>query len=168
MRAETKRRNERPRELRRRVVLPARLRMGADWSDTCILNISSRGLLIQSGRPAPPGSAVELRRGDHVIVARAMWRDGAHIGLKSEGRIPVEEMLSLGHAKALQLVAPEGALVERRRKPREEHCRVRQQARAFEFVVAVFIAVLLTGLVWGMAHEAMAKPLASVQAALAS
>ena len=38
---------ERPRELRRRVILPARLRTGADWSDTCMLNISSRGLLIQ-------------------------------------------------------------------------------------------------------------------------
>ena len=85
---------QRPREVRRRVVLPARLLTGVQWSDTCILNISSRGLMIHSGRVAPKGSVVELHRGDHVIVARVVWRDGARVGLQSTDRVPVEEIMS--------------------------------------------------------------------------
>ncbi len=61
--------SHRPRELRRRVVLPARLRIGSRWNDTCILNISSRGLLIHSPRLGNEGSGVELRRGGEVIEA---------------------------------------------------------------------------------------------------
>src|SRR5215218_5584495 len=91
---------QRPRELRRRVVLPARLRTGAQWSDTCILNISSRGLMIHSGREAPRGSLVELRRGEHVIIARVAWRDGARVGLCSEDRVPIEEIMSVGYSQA--------------------------------------------------------------------
>ena len=54
--------------LRRRVLLPARMRTSAGWSDACILNVSSRGALIHAKRPITQGSVVELRHGDHVIV----------------------------------------------------------------------------------------------------
>ena len=57
---------QRPRELRRRVVIPARLRTGAQWTDACILNISSRGLLIRTARPVPEGSFVDVRKGDRA------------------------------------------------------------------------------------------------------
>ena len=156
---------ERPRELRRRVILPARLRTGADWSDTCILNISSRGLMIQSARPALPGSLVELRRGNHVIIATVMWRDGSRVGLQSDDRVPVDEILSQGHAQSLQLVASDGALIDRRREPRAPD-RARAQGRTLEFAAVVAIALILTAGAWGMAHQALARPFAAVQAAL--
>src|SRR5262245_7417073 len=107
----------RSRELRRRVVLPARLRTGANWSDTCILNISSRGLMIHSARAVPNGSLVELRRGVHVILARVVWKDGGRIGLRSSDRLPIEEILSLSLVKARQLLAVGGVGSERRREP---------------------------------------------------
>src|SRR4051794_36406877 len=85
----------RVRELRRRVVIPVRLRSVGQWSDTCILNISSRGLMIHSARTGPEGSMVELYRGDRVIVARVVWREGARVGLRSDERLPVDEIMSL-------------------------------------------------------------------------
>jgi len=88
--------NHRPRELRRRVILPALVRSDGGWGNASILNISSRGFLIQSARPTPKGSKVELRHGGHVITARVVWRDGARAGLATESCVPVEEIMSLG------------------------------------------------------------------------
>ena len=157
---------ERPRELRRRVVLPARLRAGAQWSDACILNISSRGLMIQSGRAGPAGSRVELRRGDHVIVARVVWREGARAGLASDERLPVEEIMSLGQSSALQLVASDGTFVERRKEARTKFADSRLRGRAFEFAGVGAIALVLALGIWGMAQQALSAPLAKVEAAL--
>jgi hypothetical protein len=157
---------ERPRELRRRVMLPARLRNGAQWADACILNVSSRGLMIQSARAGPEGSCVELRRGDHVIVARVMWRSGPRAGLLSEDRIPVEEIMSLSGSQPLQLVASRGALVERRRHRRASALEYRLKGRAMEFAAIAAIGVALAGGAWSMARQALVKPFAQVSAAL--
>ena len=157
--------SQRPRELRRRVMLPARLRAGAQWSDTCILNISSRGLLIHSARAAPEGSVVELRRGDQVIVARVMWREGARVGLQADERLPVEQIMSLGQSKALQLTASSGAAVERRKQPRTE-VDARLRGRAIEFASVAVIAASMALTIWSMASEALARPMAAVSAAL--
>ena len=43
-------------------MIPARLRMGGLWTDACILNISSRGLMIQATRAAVEGNIIELYR----------------------------------------------------------------------------------------------------------
>lgn len=154
---------KKPRELRRRVLLPARLRHGSSWSDACILNVSSRGLMIHAGRPMARGTQVELRRGEHVIVARVMWRDGGRAGLRAEDRVPVEEIIRLGQSPALQLTARTG---ERRKQPRApDHSRLR--ARTIEFAGMVVIAVSLAGGGLTMMHAAFARPLQLVAAALA-
>jgi len=157
--------SQRPRELRRRVMLPARLRAGAQWSDTCILNISSRGLLIHSARAAPEGSIIELRRGDHVIVARVMWREGARVGLQADERLPVEQIMSLGQSHALQLTASSGPAVERRKQTRTE-ADARLRGRAIEFASVAVIAASMALTIWSMASEALARPMAAVSAAL--
>ena len=166
MRAANIKSDHRSRELRRRVVLPARIRTGAQWSDTCILNISSRGLLIHSAR-AVEGSMVELRRGEHVIVARVMWRDGARVGLRSDERLPVEEILSLSGSKALRLVASDGTRIERRRRPRPKSYDARLRGRAWEFLGVATIVLGLALSSWIMVETAFAKPLALIGAALA-
>jgi PilZ domain len=158
--------NHRPRELRRRVMLPARLRAGAHWADACILNISSRGLLIHSSRPAQQGSIVKLRRGDHEIVARVVWRDGSRVGLRSEERMPVEEILSLDQAQALRLTAGDGPVAERRRWPRAPERDARLRGRALEFAAVGMIAASLAFCAFAMAKQALTRPLATVAAAL--
>jgi hypothetical protein len=155
-----------PRELRRRVILPARLRMGAHWSDACILNVSSRGLMIQASRAAPEGSVIELWKGDYVIVARVVWRKGVRAGLCSDDRVPVEEIMSLVQSPGLQLTASTGRPpCERRKRPRtHEESRIR--ARMMEFATVAVIAASLAGTAFAMLEQAFARPLAMVSAAL--
>lgn len=154
---------QRPRELRRRVVVPARLRHGASWSDTCILNVSSRGLMIHTSRPVSRGTQVEIYRGDHVIVARVVWREGARAGLQADERLPVEEIMTLGKSPALQLTADQG---ERRKTPRPRD-QARWRGRAIEFAGVLVVAISLAGCAVSIVHDALAAPLAAVSAALA-
>ena len=86
---------QRPRELRRRVMVRARMRAQSGWSDACILNVSSRGMLINASAPAVQGSTIEVWHGEHLIVATVMWRNGTRAGLHANERIPVEEILAL-------------------------------------------------------------------------
>jgi hypothetical protein len=144
------------------VVLPARLRAGAQWSDACILNISSRGLMIHSARAGPKDNVVELRRGEHVIIARVVWSDGARVGLQACDRVPLEEIVSADRAP---LPAPvDGRFVERRRSPRYADPRLR--GRAIEFIATLAVAASLATGGWLMAEEAFARPLALVATAL--
>lgn len=161
MAAEGLSRIERPREVRWRVVVPARLRHSTSWSDISILNVSSRGLMIHSGRPLLQGTEVEVRRGDQVIVARVVWREGARAGLKSDERLAVEEIVTLGQSPALQLTA---AKDERRyAKPGDQ---ARATGRSIEFASVVAIAVSLAGAGVTMVESAFARPLSVVAAAL--
>ncbi|MES2137778.1 MAG: PilZ domain-containing protein [Pseudomonadota bacterium] len=153
----------RPRELRRRVLLPARLCTGAQWSDTCILNISSRGLLIHSARPAGKGSVVELRRGDHVIQARVVWRDGARVGLQCDERLAIEQIVTLGQSRAFQLTAGESATGAPPSRAMAERSRLR--GRALEYFSIAVIAVSIATSVSAMVETALARPLALIEQA---
>src|SRR3954465_9995212 len=95
------------REWRRSVLLKARLRTAAGWSDACILNISSGGLLMHASRPADRGSVVEVKQGEHLIRARVMWSDGARVGLRTDEQLPVEQILSRSDCPALRLTGVE-------------------------------------------------------------
>lgn len=155
----------RPRELRRRVLLPARMRTSAGWKDACILNISSRGLMIRTGGVALAGSTVELWHGEHVIAARVVWSRGAKAGLRSEDRVPVEDIMTLSQSPALMLTAgprPDG--VERRKRPRYEESRIK--ARLIEFAGAVAIGMTLAAGLSALVERAMAQPFAAAHAAL--
>lgn len=156
---------ERPRELRRRVMLPARMRLDSSWCDACILNISSRGMMVHVGRGAAAGQAVEIRRGEHVIRARVMWRDGSRAGLQTDDRVPVEEILSLSQAPALRLTAS-GDKVERRRETRRDHANSRIRARAFEFASIAIVGGAFAVAIFDVVSEAFARPMDAIKAAL--
>ena len=142
--------------------MPARMRHGSSWSDACILNVSSRGLMIHTGRPISHGSRVEIRRGEHVIVARVVWRDGGRAGLRAEDRVPIQDIITLGQSPSLQLATEQG---ERRRHPRPEE-RNPLRGRALEFAGVVLMAIALTGAGLSIVDEAFARPLAAVSEAL--
>jgi hypothetical protein len=144
------------------VVVPARLRHGAAWTDACILNISTRGLMIHTGRQVAKGTQVEVRRGDHVIIARVVWREGGRAGLRAEDRVPVEEIMTLGKSPPLQLTA---APVERRKHSRP-HDGSRLQGRAMEFGAVIAIGACLAAAGLSMVQAAFARPLEMVSAVL--
>lgn len=143
-------------------MMPARLRHGMSWSDACILNISSRGLMIHTGRPISQGTMVEIRRGDHAIVARVVWREGGRAGLKAEDRVPIEEIVTIGQSPALRLTAAPG---ERRSQPRPQD-RSRSRGRAIEFAGVLAIGACVAGAALTMVEVAFARPLAVISAAL--
>jgi hypothetical protein len=153
------------REPRINVAVPARLRVGARWSDACILNVSSRGLLIHLPQPPERGSYVELRRGDQVIIGRVMWCKGVRAGLRAQDRVPVEAIVTAKAAQALRLTAQDGRPVERRRSPRA-HERSRLRGRVLEFASVAAIGATLSIAVVSMMTKAVAEPLSRVKSAL--
>ena len=153
-----------PREERRNVVLEARLRGDRGWGQACILNLSSRGLLVYSDAPANPGSYVEVRRGEQVIVARVVWRRSNRIGLSSQEKLQLGEIVSgTAASAALQLTASNLA-PERRKLPREDQSRLR--ARAGQFVAIAAFGASLAGLSYVAATAILAPAMAKVTAAL--
>lgn len=147
-------------------MVAARVRAGSRWSDACILNVSSRGLLINSTAVSvPEGGKLELRHGAHVIVAEVVWRSGSRAGLRSDRRVPVEEIMALSKAPSLQLTAGQWPHVDRRQQPRS-HEQNRQRSRMFEFAGIVVAGAALAGALFSMVQAAFARPLALVHAAL--
>jgi hypothetical protein len=151
------------REDRLRVMLPARMRSAAGWGDACILNISSRGLLVYSNAAAKPGAFVEIRRGRQLIVARVVWRQNRRIGLCSPDRVHVQDIISdEALAAAVQASGPS---LERRAVPRAEGNRDR--ARGIEFVWTVLIATAIAGWAAIYVHQVLAGTMSTVRTALA-
>ena len=153
------------REPRINVVVPVRLRMGARWSDACILNVSSRGVLIHTPEPPQRGSYVELRREDKVIIGRVMWANGSRAGLRAQDRVPVEAIVTARAAQARRLTARPTGGVERRRVPRD-HERSRLRGRAMEFASVAAIGATLSVAAFSMVAQALAEPLSRVRTAL--
>lgn len=147
-------------------MLRARMRALCGWSDACILNVSSRGLMINApATSAKQGSTIELWHGDRVIVATVMWRSGSRAGLQTDDRLPVEDILALSTTNSLQLTAAPWPAADRRKKPRkDEGSRVR--GRRMEFVATLLIGASLAGGAAFMVQEALARPLDVVRAAL--
>lgn len=167
MGAANPRQKERRREARREVVIPARLRSGAQWSDACILNISQRGMMIHSGFAGPRGSIIELRRGDHVIVARVVWRDGARAGLHSDDRVPAEQIMSLTQAANIRAITSDGVLIERRKHPRPQSIDPGRRRRAFDFAFAFAVMLLFAVDMWDLAQLQLAQRFLQIGAGLA-
>jgi hypothetical protein len=147
-------------------MIGARIRVGAQWGDACILNVSSRGLLVQSGNAMARGNEVEIMRGDTRIVATVMWSAAGRCGLRSEGRLSVEDILSLEQSQSLQLVASNGIIHDRRRRPRNEPLDARLRGREMEFLAVGIIGISLAVGIWSMAETALASPLERVAAVL--
>ena len=158
----------RPREPRIKTFIPARMRLGARWTDVFILNLSSRGCQIRSSEPVDRGTYVELRRGDQAIVARVVWQSGSRAGLRTQDRVPVEAIVTSAAGKSDR---PEGPpAIERRERPRgriaQAHERSRLRGRAWEFAGVAVVGATLSIAVVSLVAEVLAQPLAKVGVAL--
>jgi hypothetical protein len=155
-----------PRELRRRVMLRARMRAMSGWTDACILNVSSRGLMINAPIAAgTQGSTIEIWHGEHMIVATVVWRKGRCVGLRADARIPVDDILIAASGPSLQLTAGNWPSVERRKTPRTQDER-RCRGRVLEFAAVTIIAAGFALGAFLTIEEAFARPIRYVQAAL--
>lgn len=157
--------SNRPRELRRRVNLRARMHADAKWSDTSILNISSRGMMINAPRSSAMGSTVELWFGRQRIVGTVVWHNGTHAGVSAEDFIPVEDLLASDKGSNLQLTNEPWPAAERRARTRR-HEESRQAGRWMEFCAIGLIALGLSLGALGLVDQAFARPLAKIHQVL--
>jgi hypothetical protein len=157
-----------PRELRRKVLIRARMRVVASWGDVCILNISSRGMQLQAARPPGRGTYVEIRRGPHVIIGCVAWTKQHRFGIKSQDVLFVDAIVAEPGDCESQRGSVAHVPAEQRSAPRKAASadRSRTLGRAMEF--ACIGVVVLAGAIalYGAAEDALATPLASVSNAL--
>jgi hypothetical protein len=148
------------------MLVRARVRSGAAWHDACILNISSRGMLLQAAQPPARGSYLELRRGALVIVAKVIWTKSHRFGVKTQDALPVQALVDNG---AVQDVGEGVRLGERRRQERSRlpaDQSSRQQGRVIEYGFAAALAAALSVFAAAQVHDMLARPFGAASAAL--
>lgn len=144
------------------------MRAGASWSDACILNMSSRGMLVHAPTTPSRGSYLEIRRGGYVIVARVVWANDNRFGVQTQDIVPADDLIRNPDG-AGQSVNPEPTgFVERRASPRQSHEASRWQARAVEFGTFALLGGIAAVLMLGAMGELLARPLALVETALSN
>lgn len=154
---------QRPREWRRRVSLRARVRVGPAWADGRILNISSRGLMVQLSRPVERGKWIELREGSHSIVGEVVWRSGSKAGIRSDVAIAIEEWLAKSDPQVERV--SQAHPVERRSAARR-HERSRTLAHRIEFAAIGAIGLAIAVSMSLATIATLAAPLAKANEAL--
>ncbi|HEY0630188.1 MAG TPA: PilZ domain-containing protein [Sphingomicrobium sp.] len=159
-----------PREPRRNVMIAARMRTGADWSDACILNMSSKGMLLHSEDAPVRGSYLEIRRGAHIIIGRVVWSKPNRFGIQAQDHIPVDGLVQNSDRSPTTDATATG-IVERRAYSRSvqlAHEKSRTIGRLIEFGTFLMVAALATVLVGGVAVEIIFEPMAKAEGALAA
>lgn len=144
------------------------MRLSATWLDVCILNISSRGMQLQSARWPARGAYVEIRRGPHVIVGRVAWAKHHRFGIRAQDVLFVDAIVAEPTDTAAQGGPVPYVPAERRVAPRRPKSadRSRLVGRAMEFACFGCLAAAGATALYGAAHDALAAPLASVSNAL--
>ena len=140
--------HHKPRSDRRRVLIPARMKQGVGWTDVCIRNMSSRGLLLQAPSPPRPGSYVEVRRGGHVIVARVIWTKEQEFGAQAQDALSIDQIVRGRDATSAVGDTNKGP-VDRRATSRPSFERSHEASRHLSSVMQYgFMIAVSLSLVW--------------------
>lgn len=152
-------------------MLTARMRVAATWNDVCILNISTRGLLVQAAEPPARGTYLDLHRGQQAIVGRVVWVEGQRFGVRTQDALSVEAIIHPDDPSIAQLagkLATEAAL-ERRASPRAAQARheaSRMLSRSIEFALVGLFGAAVGVTAFSSVGQALGPPLAQLSAAL--
>lgn len=147
-------------------MIKARLRAGATWSDACILNMSSRGMLVHAPTTPSRGSYLEIRRGGYVIVACVVWANDNRFGVRTQDAVPADDLIRNPDGAVQSPSRDATGFVERRATLRQTHEASRWRARAFEFGTFALMGGIAAMLMLGAMGELLARPLALVETAL--
>jgi PilZ domain len=152
------------REPRRKVMIRATMCAGGPWTDVCIRDISSRGIMAQTGAPPPRGTFIDLDWPGHQIVGLVVWRRERRFGIQIRERINVAGRS--GRAAPETLAPQRRAPASPRAASRSGAVASRTLAGRMEFaVVAIFAAALVAGLGFS-AFQALSRPLDTVSSLL--
>lgn len=136
----------RKRERRRKVLVPARMRIDQQWVDVRIRNMSSRGLLVETASAPKAGTYVEIRRATHVIVGRAVWRAGGQFGVRTQDRLDIDAIVTAVPQRP-QAATAQGR-PERRADPRRAAARIDARAERSRRIASAlqFVSLAAAGL----------------------
>lgn len=147
------------------------MRTGASWHDVCILNISARGLLLQAAAPPERGTYLEVRRGQHEILARVVWSKNQRFGVRTQDVLAIDEIIRCADQPAPAVKrSSDGVFVDRRtarRSTAQRHEDSRMLSRAIEFGVLGLFAASAAVATFGTVSDVLHQPLAKASAALA-
>lgn len=160
----------RTRDPRVKVYLPSRMRVHSAWADACIHNVSTRGLLVSSEGAPEPGAYVEIRRGQNVIIGRAVWKKDRFFGVRAQDRIDLASL----QADPARSGAP-ALRVERRSEDRFKQDAVaartlernRALSRLFQFGVIALAVTVAALMVATAVYSMLAEPLGRLTHAMA-
>jgi hypothetical protein len=160
-----------PREPRRTVLIQARMRTGAFWSDIVIHNVSSRGLMVQTEQPPEPGTYVEIRRGAQVIIGRSVWRTVRNFGVLTQDRIDIEAVIKGPELPAAQ--RPTTLQPERRADPQRQMsdvayraARSRQTSALLQYIVIGVVSIVAAGFAASEVYALLTRPLTTISSHL--
>lgn len=150
-------------------MISARMRAGATWSDACILDLSTRGMLVRSATMPQRGAYVEVRRGVHVIVARVVWSSPDRFGVQTQDPVPADRLILDPEGISAPPASSASGFLERRaatRPPRDRHDRSRRTARAMEFGTLLLLGAVATAIVGDAVAHTFGKPMTALNVAL--
>ncbi len=149
------------------------MRLGASWGSARILNISSRGMLLESTDAPSRGSYVEVYRGSHRVVARVVWNNDNQFGLLAQDRLPVDAIISEpDKSKGPPPDAADAAAEERRSRARASDDRAqrfessRLAARCLQFAAISAVGAFAAVGAYATVRESLQCPMSNVAAVL--
>ena len=142
------------------------MRVGASWSDACILNLSSRGMLVQSGLVPERGNYLEIRRGQHVVVARVIWSQEQRFGVRTQELVSAEELLEESSRAPSSQSSPNNERRAMQRPTETRHDRSRVRGRVLEFASLATFGAVSAFLLVSTISELLSRPLLAIEGAL--
>ena len=153
------------REPRRKVLIRASMRAGGPRTDVCVRDISSRGMMIQTGAPPERGTFVDLDCGGHQIVGLVVWRRDRRFGIQTQDRINVHALASRVPAEVV--AAPREATTQGPRAAlRASGGSGRTLAGRMEFAVMALFAAALVATLGVTAFQTLSRPFDAISAML--
>ncbi len=70
------------------------MRVGEEWQEIAIVNVSAGGLMAKADVPPPQGSEVEIRRRGLTIMAKVLRTSGRRFAMQAHEPIDLDSLLA--------------------------------------------------------------------------
>ncbi len=146
------------------------MRCDGGWSDVVVHNISRRGMLISSNLPVKRGAYIEIRRANHVIVARIMWNAKGRFGARTQDPIDIEGLIAAatgqqpaGKTEYQAGARPAGA---NDRRAVDRAAQSRNHGARFQFLALIAAGALVAFLIAEQVGAGLSAPFERARSAL--
>lgn len=155
------------RELRKSVLIPARMRIGGAWVDVRIRNVSTRGMMLETQSVPDRGTYLEIARARLSITGRVAWSRNGQCGIQTRDDIDLSGLSGEpAAAKPASPGAPPRSPSVRPARIQDRRDRSRAFGRMMEFAMVVACAAGGVTVLSETAYAQLSGTLEVVQAKL--